>query len=506
MAFRDTAPTFDNDQSDNDLTESICLACYEAGIVRYKVASTTEGPEWDILPQGRAGIDNGLATSIDVSPDWRVYTVHLNPDLRSSAGNPLIADDVIYTFKRAFALKAQGAFFAGVMGLKPGGIEKVNAHTVRFTLTGPNPIFLKTDAARAEDGLFDSKAALSHATSADPWSKAYLGANTPGFGPYFVENSLSGEDTVLYANPNWYRGKPYFDQILWQAVNAEETSLALLERGAVDAVDSNSLSPSAIQKLKGKKGITVSSHSTNRFLSLVMRVNQKPLHDPRVRQAIAWAMPYNEIISTVYSGSANLQKSPLPPSFPGYTSEFWPYEPEGNMAKASALMKQAASGKFDVSLCYDPSQPPLALAAPIIKAALAPLGVTVTLNPVTTATWAAQLFAPHTSNADGMILVAPNPVVADPAYALYVFWYSTSNPNWSGWNNPEYDKLVLQMRPELDFGKRLSLARQAQQLWESEAPWVMLAQPLYQIAHKASISDFVWNTYDLWYPGWIKGA
>src|SRR5579884_2159890 len=149
-------------------------------------------------------------------PDQRVYTFHLRPDAKSSLGNPLTADDVIWSFQRSAALNQTGGFFADVMGVAKGKMEALDPHTVRFTLPTRNPIFLRVDAMKYYGGLFDSKAAKAHATSADPWAKAYLASHTAGFDAYMVESYVKGQQVTLVANPHWYRGKPYYDRIVWK--------------------------------------------------------------------------------------------------------------------------------------------------------------------------------------------------------------------------------------------------------------------------------------------------
>src|SRR5207249_1170389 len=90
------------------------------------------------------------------------------------------------------------------------------------------------DAARAESGLFDSKAARAHATSSDPWAKEYLAANTAGFDAYTVQSVTKGQKLVLVANPGYYAGKPFFEQVIWSAVPSADSRLAVLSRGDAD--------------------------------------------------------------------------------------------------------------------------------------------------------------------------------------------------------------------------------------------------------------------------------
>jgi peptide/nickel transport system substrate-binding protein len=152
-ANSDTPPSFDLDQTGIDLTEQIASACYGGDIVRYKIVNDAKAHVElaDIFAPGRSGIDTGLAESIDVSADLRTFTFHLRPDARSAEGNRLTAEDVIWSFQRSAALGQTGAFFTNVMEVTGHSIKARDAHTVRFTLPQPNPIFLRVDAMKYVD-------------------------------------------------------------------------------------------------------------------------------------------------------------------------------------------------------------------------------------------------------------------------------------------------------------------------------------------------------------------
>src|SRR5258708_7424430 len=97
----DTPPSFDLDQTGTQLTEQIASMSYGGDIVRYKIISDKSAHvlRADIFPPGRQGIDNGVAEAIDISHDQRVFTFHLRRDVKSALGNPLTAEDVIWSFK-----------------------------------------------------------------------------------------------------------------------------------------------------------------------------------------------------------------------------------------------------------------------------------------------------------------------------------------------------------------------------------------------------------------------
>jgi len=482
----DTPPSFDLDQTGIRLTEQLASACYGGDIVRYKIVEDRKAGVRlaDIYASGNTGIDPGLAAKIDLSNDQRVFTFHLRPDVKSSLGNPLTSDDVIWSFKRSIALKQTGAFFANVMGVTEGKMEALDQHTVRFTLPTSNPIFLRVDAMKYYGGLFDATAARAHATTADPWAKAYLASHTAGFSAYMAESFIKGQQVTLVANPNWYQGAPYYTRIVWRAVPESANRLSALLRG--DADIAAELTPPQLQRAAKTPGITVTSYIANKIKSIQLNLRYKPLADRRVRQAIAYAIPYSEILNSVYFGTARLVKSPIPETYPDYTPDFWTYST--NLDKARALMKEAGQGPFPMTLTYSLAEYDNPLLAPIIRAALKEIGITVTLNGVPDAVFVDRLYK-H----EGHAFLEDNwPFIAHPAYALWVYWNATTVLNIGGWVNEEFDALLPRMLVELDDKKLAAMARRAQQIWEEEQPWILLANPGWHVAHRSNVTNFVW--------------
>lgn len=482
----DTPPTFDLDQTGTQFTEQIASMCYGGDIVRYKIVREPNSQVLgaDIFAPGRTGIDNGLAEAIDISSDQRIYTFHLRKDVRSSLGNPLTAEDVIWSYNRSIALGQTGAFFASVMEVTKSDMKALDRHTVQFTLPKPNPIFLRVDAMKYYGGLFDSVAAKAHATSADPWAKAYLASHTAGFDAYAVESYRKGENVTLRANPHWFKGKPGFDEVIWKAVPESSNRLSLLLRGGADVAAK--LTPPQLQEARKTPGVKVTSYVANDIKSIQLNLRYPPLADYRVRQAIAYAMPYNEILSSVYFGTATLCKSPIPQTYPDYTGEFWTYST--NIDKARKLMREANQGPFKMTLTYDVSTYDDPLLAPIIRSALKDLGITVTLNGVPNAVFVNRL----DKHEDQAFLEANWPFIAYPAYALWVYWKSTSFLNIGGWVNHEFDSLVDRMLVELNQQKVTQMARKAQQIWERDQPWILLANPGWHVAHRSNVGNLVW--------------
>jgi peptide/nickel transport system substrate-binding protein len=483
----DTPPSFDTDTNGaQDTGENIVANCYGGDIVAFeKVAAAGGVLMADVLRPGvKGGIANGFAEQIDVSDDLKTYTFHLRDDVKSSAGNTLTADDVVWSYERNLALKQTGAFMANAMGVTSAKqVVKVDKHTVRFDLAAPSPIFLKVNAAKLYSGLVDSVAAKEHATTDDPWSRDWLSQNTAGFGPYTVSDFRKGQYVHLDVNKHYYGETPSYSKVVWNAVPTSANRAALLQAG--DADIAVKLTPPQIKQAEQAK-LSVTSYESNQIKSLQLNTKYGPLADYRVRQAIAYAMPYEEILSSVYLGTAKPVHSPLPTSYPGYTDEYWTYST--NVDKARTLLRDAGMDGFDLTVSYATNQYDDPLIAPIVKSALGDIGINVTLEGLPQATYFEKVYARK-----GQAYLMNNwPFVADPGYALGVYWKSTAFNNVGSWTNQQFDKLVDAMLVETVDERRLALAKQAQQIYARELPWILLGNPGWHVAHSAGISGLTW--------------
>jgi peptide/nickel transport system substrate-binding protein len=489
MAQADTPPVLDGDQAFSLFAEEVQANVYGGDILRYRqVTDRRAGVKVaDIHGVGpEAGIANGLAESFTASSDLRTFEFKLRPDAKSFYGNPVSAEDVRWSWARRRALKGNGSFFAKVIQLDaPESVEVIDERTVRFKTPKPSPILLKTDATAYYGGIFDTVEVKKHTTKSDPWAKEWLGRNTAGFGPYHVETYRKGQSVTFVANPNYYGPAPQFKKVVWQVVASSSDRLALVKRGDVDVAPV--LSPRELQSLMGSKDVKIFDYVSNRIKGIKPNHRIKPFNDPKVRQAMAYAMPTQAILKDAYFGTASQMKSPLPEVIPGYTDEFWRYDTDE--AKAKQLLADAGyPNGFSMELIYDVTEPEDELVGTLIRTAYDRVGIKVTLKGVPASVYGEQLFS-----GKGDAYIGANwPFVADPGYHLYLFWRTGIFLNTVGYSNKAFDSVVDQLLTERSDTKRVALAKEAQRIWLDDMPWILINNPGFHMAYRSDVSGLVW--------------
>ena len=263
------------------------------------------------------------------------WTFHLRKGVKSCAGNEFTADDVIYTFARAKSVSGKapiGWFLSNVGSIdgftrdvfKPGAdkslgnaVVKVDDYTVKIKQSVANRMFLMVMTIYATYP-YDSKEMKKHATAADPWTHDYVNTvNVPAFGAYCLERWVKDDEFVMKANPNYYRGKPAVERIVIKKV-PQSSNRTLALRGG-NAGLTQRLTTREFNGLRNAKGVKVAGIYGNEVLIMNLNFKTPPFDNPKVRQAIAYAMPYQQIATVGYAGSAQRMDGHFSRSLNGYT-------------------------------------------------------------------------------------------------------------------------------------------------------------------------------------------
>jgi len=474
------------------------LESWELPIFMYEFLTSyrfQKGSEGVGIPQFAAPLEPRLAEKWETSGNGKKITFFLRKGVKREYGHEFTAEDVKWSWTRAFTLNTAGTWMMKSSSVPNAeAIRVVQPYILEVNLSGPNALLPIVQATPLNNPvIYDSTEAKRHASQSDPWAKDWLGKNSATFGPYKVTNFTPGQQVVFEVNPNYYREKPKIRQVIWREVPSSATRLQLLLAGSAHIV--KELDSRERQQVQGRPGVQVISIRGNEGIIFGLNNKVKPLDNVKVRKAIAYASPVDEIIKTVYFGNPNVRllKGFTPENYPAAIN-YWPYYPT-NLEKAKALLKEAGQGPFSFKLAQNASRPEHEQVAIQIQTQLKKLDIDAQIEKLTPAKYQEQYF----SRKAEAVLVQDAAWVADPGYSLGLFFGTGSNSvaNWVNYDNKEANALLEQTLNTADAVKRRELGQKAHRIIVDDAPWGFYIGTGFYLTARDNIAGLNWRPNNL---------
>lgn len=437
-----------------------------------------------------------LATEYSSSEDGLTWTFKLREGVKFHDGTDFNADAVVFNFDRWMDPENpchKGGDFPYYPFLY-GGFKGDENHLIEHVkATGEHELEIKLKRKTAP---FLSYLAISMFGIASPAAleefEGDVNEHPVGTGPFKFEEWNRNNTITLVKNPDyWMEGKPYLDKVIYQVIPENSARLNALQTGEIDVLDGmNATDTNAVEETEGLELLKRPSFNIG---YMAFNTEKKPFDDPKVRQAINMAINKEEIVDAFYNGLAETATSPLPPSLWGYDDTLDPYE--YNVEEAKKLLAEAGfENGFETEL-YTMSNPRPYMPEPVkiaeaIQADLAEVGITAE---IVSTEWATYLEdtkqGKHT-----MAMYGWTGVMADPDNFLYpnLSKTNTEKPaqNIAFYKSDEFTSLITEARETIDQDKRIELYKQAQQLFQKDAPWVMLAYTTPPLAQVDYVEDY----------------
>lgn len=424
---------------------------------------------------GVTGVYTGqLASSWKLDRGAKTLTFHLRPGVKFSDGTPLTSADVKFSFVRG--LEDPLSYLPSVMKMltitSSSQITTPDPSTVVFHFKQFNPFTYELMSIWAT-GILSEKAVKAHATPKDPWANEWLKTNMVSTGPYVLSGSTPGVEYDFSPNPNYWDKSQYpcNGGIVVKVTPNASDRLLLIEKGGVDVA--RSLDYKDVPDLTKNANVKVLKYTTSDMRELGLNVNVKPFDNQLVRQAVAYAIPYQQILQTVWNGYASPLKSIVPPGMPTTAPSTWPYST--NLAKAKALLAKAGMPDgFSTTLYTRSEDTEDQNAAVLIQESLAKIGIKVTIQKLLTAAYAARQF-----NQRDMPMFFWNWIsfTNDPYYDFTFLTQCKQGTNYANYCNPQVDKLIAAGMYEANPAKRAAISRQVQKLVATGAAAIGLGTP-----------------------------
>jgi peptide/nickel transport system substrate-binding protein len=422
-------------------------------------------------------------------------------------GTPVTAKDVNWSFDRAVTVGGFPTFQMAAGSLtKPEQFVVVDDSTFRVDFLRKDRLTIP-DLAVIVPCVMNSELVKKHATEKDPWGLEYAKLNTAGSGAYRVASWTPGAEVVFERNDKWTGGAlPKLRRVVWRMIPSSGNRRALLERGDADVSYDLPAKDFAEMKKLAKLSI-ISTPYSNGLQYIGMNVKTAPFDNPKVRQAVAYAIPYQKIMDAVMFGLAK----PLFGAPPDHaTDTVWPQPHAFNtdMAKAKQLMTEAGyPNGFDTTLSFDlgfaVANEPLCI---LVQESLAQIGIRTTLNKVPGANWRTEL----TKKTMPLYTNVFSGWLDYPEY--FFFWcYHGQNSlfNTMSYQSKEMDALIDGARAAAAVGDTAAYDKDVKgfvDLAWADVPRIPLFQPYVNVALQKNISGYqYWFHRRLDYRALAKG-
>jgi ABC-type transport system substrate-binding protein len=406
-----------------------------------------------------------LAESYEITNDGKTFTFKLRSGVKFHNGRELTAEDVKYSIDRVRdpATQSPGAGFFGSLDT----ITVVDPTTIKFDLSRPDATFLHVMAIN-----------FAHVVPKEAVDEfgADFGHHPVGSGAYKMAEWTLGQRLVIEKNADyWKTDTPILDKVTFEFGQEPTVALLRLQKGEVDVLG-DGIPPAQFLEVKNDAqyaGQIVEGGQLHTGY-VTMNVKTKPFDDVRVRQAVNMAINKDRIVRIINNRAVSANQ-PLPPSMPGYATEYKGYAYDVEAAKK--LMADAGLADGFTTELYAYNTDPNPRIAQAIQQDLAAIGIKAELKSLAQATvieaggngtapmiwsggmaWIADF--PDASNFYGPILGCGGAVQGG--------W------NWSWYCNEELDKLAA----EADAMTDPTMAAEREKKWSDifvkvmeEAPW-----------------------------------
>ena len=430
----------------------------------------------------------GLADSWETSRDGLTWTFHLNKDATWQDGKPVTSEDVAYTFNRILD-EEQGLFIDYVKQIDK--IETPDKHTVVFTTKKPSVQMLSMYVYILPKHIWEKV----------PPSETKSFPNEPaiGSGPFQAVEWKKGQYARLKANPDYFRGAPELDEIIFQFYDNDDTMVQALKNDDVDYI--SGIPINLFKSLKNQEGIETNSAPDAGFTELGFNLYEPSpelieefdapetttgnpaLLDPKVREAINWAIDEDALTKKVLQGEGVPGSTLVPPVLAKYHLQLDESELQGfDIKRSKELLEQAGWKDTDGNGIVDKNGEDLELRlfvrsedkdsvteGQFIEGWFEEAGIGLETKAISDTALTDAIYA-----ADYDMFIWGWGSDADPDFILSVLTCDQIM-GWSDtfWCNDDYSRMYGEQKEQLDLDERAKTIKEMQRVAYEDNPYVI---------------------------------
>ena len=440
----------------------------------------------------------GVAESWDISDDGLVYTFYLRENARWSNGDPLVADDFIWSWWRALQpalgnlyaymyfpiLNAQPYYEGKLQDFADVGLKALDQHTVEITLENPTPYFLQL---LDHYSLFPvHRPTVEKFGSADERGTRWtFEGNLVGNGAFQLEQWKINRYVSVAKNPHyWDVENVKLNQVYFYPTENITTEERMFRAGQLHYTYEVPVDKISVYREKQSDELQISPYLGSYFYRFNTRVEH--LRDKRVRRALAMAVDRQKIADQILKAGQVPAYAITPPNTMGYYPQSdLRFDPEQARALLAEAGYQNGEGFPKTEILYNTQEEHRKVAVAIQQMWKEVLNIDVVLL---NQEW--KVYLDSVINGDsGIARGAWIGGYVDPNNFLDM-WLCGGGNNRTGWCNPNYDRMILEQAPKAKtHSERLAIFTAAEKLLLEDMPVL----PLYIYVSKHLVSPAIQN-------------
>jgi peptide/nickel transport system substrate-binding protein len=442
----------------------------------------------DFSPKDSSPIP-GLADSWETSDDGLTWTFHLNKDAKWHDGVDVTSEDVAYTFNRILD-EEQGLYIDYVRQIE--SIETPDEDTVVFKTKDPSVQMLSMYVYILPKHIWED-------VPADE-TKSFENEPAIGTGPFQAVEWREGQFARLKANPDYFRGAPHIDEIIFQFYDNDDTMVQAFKNGEVDYIG-YAIPINLFKSLENQEGIETNSAPDPGFSQLGFNLYEPSpeaieqfdapktttgnpaLLDPVVREAINWAIDEKALTEKILQGEGIPGSTLVPPALAKYHLEIPDSELQGfDIERSKDLLAQAGwedtndngtvdkdGEELELRLFVRSEEKDSVTAGQFIEDWFREAGIGLETKAISDTALTDAIYA-----ADYDMFIWGWGSDADPDFILSVLTCDQFM-GWSDtfWCNEDYSRMYQEQKKQLDLGERAATIKEMQRIAYEANPYVI---------------------------------
>lgn len=418
----------------------------------------------------------GSAAAWEHNSDYSVWTFHLRTNGKWSNGDPVTADDFLFSVKRVltaslgapfseyfFVIKGAREYLGGqIQDFDQVGMKALDPYTLRFDLTGPDPYFLALLTLQPFQPVHP-RTILKFGSIGQRDTKWTEPDRFVGNGPFVLKSWRENDVIEVVKSPTyWDADKVKLNGINFYSIESYDTTERAFRAGQLHKTEFVPLDKIPYYRRTEPEVLQIAPYLAVYFY--ILNVTRKPLDDPKVRLALNLAVDRESLVRNVLRGGEQAATGFIPPGFSEYpVAHRIAYDP----GRARQLLAEAGypdgHGFPKLNILMNTSERDRTIAEAIQQMWRQELNIDIGLE---NQEWKVYL---DTLNKKRFDIGRRGWVgIPDPAFFLKI-WSAGNANNSSGWTNARYDDLLTEADHTGDLNRRIALLHQAEDVLLSES-------------------------------------